>query len=732
MLAIYGGSSPLQTKILIPSGAVVGEASEENNFLDIISPAFEFARGNALPLGATIQRGGINFSVFSERAAGVTLVLYRVGVQDPVVEFPLDPRVNRSGNIWHAFVGGIDPGIQYGYRMRGSPSTADPINHFDPGVVLLDPYARGCVRAPQPASDSSPPQFLRRSVIVDTQFDWDHDQPLDHPWADSILYELHVRAFTKHANSGVNSPGTFAGLSQKIPYLKDLGVTAVELMPVTEFDELDNPRTDPTTQRRLVNFWGYHPLSFFAPHLPYGSDQSPEGTLREMKEMVAAFHSSEIEVILDVVFNHTGEGGTDHATSSFRGMDNSVYYLVDPATGEYMDYSGCGNTLNCNHPVVRDFVLDCLRYWVTELHIDGFRFDLASILGRGKNGEVLANPPLIERIAADPILARTKLIAEAWDARGLYQVGSFPEGKRWAEWNGRFRDDVRKFLIGEPGVVPALATRLTGSADLYQSGGRAPYHSINFVTCHDGFTLADLVSYNQKHNEANGEGNRDGASDNNSWNCGHEGPTEQDEITTLRIRQIKNAATLLLLSHGVPMLLAGDEMGRTQGGNNNLYCHDTEVSWIDWALVHKNASLLLFFRRLIAFRKSHRALRRNSFVGDGNSSSIEMVWHGTRLFHPDWCPDSRSLALHLSESEDGIAQDHIYLISNAYWESLSFELPRIGDWHWARVIDTSAATPHDMVAAGDESRLECQDRYTVQPRSTVVLLGKMADAPRRS
>ncbi len=688
--------------------------------LEVISESFAFSRGRALPLGATRDHEGINFSVFSQHATGVTLVLYRPGAAEPVAEFPLDPRENRTGNVWHARVTGIDPGIEYGYRVSRDKDWDEPAHRFDTSRVLLDPYARGCVRITLP----HPQRPVRRSVIVDTSFDWQHDRSIDRPLVDSIIYELHVRAFTRDPSAGVKSPGTFAGLAEKIPYLQKLGITAVELMPVVEFDEQDNPRRDPLTLQPLVNFWGYHPLAYFAPHLPYGSTSSPEATLYDLKKMVRAFHHAGIEVLLDVVFNHSGEGSARDQISSLRGIDNSVYYLVDPATGVDRDYSGCGNTLNCNHPVVRDFVLDCLRYWVTEVHIDGFRFDLASILGRGRDGEVLANPPLIERIAADPILARTKLIAEAWDATGLYQVGSFPYGSRWAEWNGKFRDDVRRFVRGEPGMVPTLATRLAGSADLYQASGRAPWHGINFVTCHDGFTLTDLVSFGNKHNQANGEENRDGAANDLSWNCGCEGPTAAQQIVAVRKRQARNLATLLLLSQGVPMLLYGDEIGRTQRGNNNLYCHDNPISWVDWSLASENKSLLRFFAYLIAFRKAHRVLRRDSFVPRKGDREFSMNWHGTSLFHPNWNSDSHWLALHLSEAYAGKEIDHIYLMTSAYWEPLSFELPRVAGWYWCRVIDTSLSAPLDIADPGREQELISQDAYFLQPRSTVVLLGK--------
>jgi len=393
--------------------------------------------------------------------------------------------------------------------------------------------------------------------------------PLGHPLADTIIYELHVRGFTQHPSAGVANPGTFKGLSEKIPYLKELGITAIELMPVTEFNENETVFTHPDTGERLKNFWGYSPLSFFAPKSAYSSD--PKAPLAEFRDMVKAMHRADIEVILDIVYNHTAEGGGDGPTTSFRGIDNTIYYLLDPWTRAYLNFSGCGNTCNCNHPVVRSLIMDALRWWVVHMHVDGFRFDLASILGRDQEGHVLANPPVVEMIAEDPILADSKIIAEAWDAAGLYQVGSFSDHRRWAEWNGRFRDDVRAFMCGHPGRVPALATRIAGSSDLYQDDGRRPYNSINFITSHDGFTLEDLVSYNHKHNRINGENNRDGDNNNLSWNSGEEGKTENAEILQLRGRRIRTMAVILLLSQGVPMLVAGDEFGRSQKGNNNAW-----------------------------------------------------------------------------------------------------------------------------------------------------------------
>ena len=550
-------------------------------------------------MGATAVRGGVNFAIYSKKASAVTLVIIGADETKPSLEFPLDPKFHKTGDVWHCFLAGVEPGMHYAYRINDR--------------LLFDPYGKAVSGRPKWDMSADVPL---RSVVADDRFAWRHDQPLGIPLADSVIYELHVRGFTQHGSSRVVRPGTCVGLGEKIPYLQSLGITAVELLPVTEFNENDNPRTNPATNERLLDYWGYNPLSFFAPKLSYSAAADPLGAVREFKTMVRTFHDAGIEVILDVVFNHTGEGGPNGPTVSWRGIDEPTYYMIDPVTGAYMDFSGTGNTLNCNHPVVRGQIADCLRYWVTEMHVDGFRFDLASILGRDQDGAPLAKPPLLEQIAGDPVLAGTKLIAEAWDAAGLYQVGSFPAWGRWAEWNGKFRDDIRRFVKGDAGMVPALADRVSGSADLYQNSGREPYHSINFVTCHDGFTLADLVSYDEKHNEANGEGDRDGANDNSSWNCGVEGSTNDPAIQALRQRQVKNLAALLLLSHGTPMILAGDELGRSQQGNNNSYCQDNDLSWIQWGLEKSNAELLRFFRNLIAARCEHAILRLGSYLRD--------------------------------------------------------------------------------------------------------------------
>ncbi len=705
------------------------------NLLDIVNDEFEISRGTPLPLGATLVREGINFAVFSSNATSVWLVLFEPGANEPIAEFPFDPVFNRTGDIWHAFVRGIASNIEYGYRVDKSDNIAKHVHRFDQSKVLIDPYAKALFGGETwGRSESDQPGSQRRwqSLITEDRFDWEFDQPLNIPLSESVIYELHVRGFTCRENSEVQNPGTYAGLIEKIPYLKELGVTAVELLPINEFSETDTDRTNPTTGETLVNFWGYHSVGFFAPKASYASAKQPGAQVIEFKNLVKAFHKAGIEVILDVVFNHTAEGNQMGPTVSFRGLDNSIYYLIDPYSGEYHNYTGCGNTINCNHPVVRDMILECLRYWVMEMHVDGFRFDLASVLGRGRDGSVLSNPPLLERIAADPVLRNTKLIAEAWDAAGVYQVGTFPSWGRWAEWNAKFRDDIRCFIKGEPGIVSLLANRLMGSPDVYSGWGRTPHNQINFITCHDGFTLADLVSYNYKHNKANGEDSRDGCDYNCSWNCGHEGPADQPglipaysaiEIEALRRRQIRNFASLLLLSRGVPMLLAGDEFGRTQQGNNNAYCQDNELSWIDWSLVEQNADLLRFFRLLMQFRKNHPALA-HGLTDTPESDPVSVTWHGVEPETPDWSFESRSLALQLSDTTDKKQRD-IYVVANSYWELLEFKLPYLkGNQRWHRVIDTTLESPRDIAEPGEEPVINPRSSYKVGPRSVVVLLGK--------
>jgi len=684
-----------------------------------------------LPFGVTETRRGLNFAVFSKHATAVTLVLFGRRRDAPVLELPLDVTTHRTGHVWHVEIAGLDHGTRYGWRAARDGGDA-PVHRYDPTAVLIDPYATALTggsrwgtvepRDGEPRVTRWP---RRRSLYVGTGFDWDGTRPPRIALEDKVIYELHVRGFTRHASAGVAHPGTFFGLIEKIPYLLDLGVTTVELLPVYEFDELEPRLVDPTTGQRLLNYWGYSPLCFFAPKASYASFGFDGAQVLEFRTMVREFHRAGLEVMLDVVFNHTAEAPLPPGEPplSLRGLDNATYYLVDPITGEYLDFSGCGNTLNCNHPVVRNLIIDALRYWVAEMHVDGFRFDLASILGRGQNGEVLANPPVLERIANDPVIADATLIAEAWDAAGLYQVGTFPSFRRWAEWNGPFRDDVRHFVRGDPGFTAALASRLAGSADIFEHSGRSPSHSINFVTCHDGFTLADLVSFNEKYNIANGEDNRDGHNDNVSWNCGAEGPSDDPAVRALRARQSRNFLTLLLCAQGTPMLLAGDELGRTQRGNNNAYCQDNEISWLDWTLIESHRDLHRFTTLLIAFRAAHPVLRHRDYLtGEPNGSldRSDVTWHGVRVGKPDFGSQSRSLAMHLGGEHAPEPDCDLYLAANAWVQDLVFELPAPPPGaRWLRVVDTAEASPRDILAPGHEEAVA--GAITVRARSIVLL-----------
>jgi isoamylase len=677
--------------------------------------------GHTAPIGATVLDGGANFSLFSRTAGGVELLFFDREVDaKPSSVVALDPAAHRTYHYWHAFVPGVRPGQIYGYRVHGPSEPARGLR-FDPTKVLLDPYGRGVV---VPAGYS--PEAARRpgdnaatamkSVVVDpAAYDWEGDAPLRLPSARTVIYEMHVRGFTRHPSSGVKDEirGTYAGLAEKISYLKDLGVTAVELLPVFAFDTRACPPG-------LVNYWGYQPVSYFSPHPQYSSRRDPLGPVDEFRDMVKALHRAGIEVILDVVFNHTAEGNHVGPTLCFRGIDNPNYYILDSSDrARYADYTGCGNTLNANHPVVRRMILDSLRYWVTEMHVDGFRFDLASILARDSSGHPLPNPPVLWDIESDPALAGTKLIAEAWDAAGLYQVGSFI-GDAWKEWNGRFRDDVRDFFRGEPGAVRRVADRIIGSPEVYGHKCREAEQSVNFVTCHDGFTLNDLVSYDRKHNETNGENNRDGADDNRSWNCGVEGPTDDPAVEDLRNRQVKNFLTATLFSLGVPMILMGDEVRRTQGGNNNNYCHDDETNWFDWSLVEKHADVHRFVKLLLA-----RRLLRDVEHERQRTSLTELIagaskaWHGVKPHQPDWGGDSRSVAFSAEVRREKLV---VHLILNAYWETLEFELPPAapGGGSWRRWIDTALPSPQDIVEWRAAPPVP-GTAYRAGPRSVVVL-----------
>jgi isoamylase len=681
--------------------------------------------GQSSPLGATVCPGGTNFSVYSRSASGVELLLFdREDDSRPGRVIPIDPALNRTYHYWHTFVPGVQPGQIYGYRVQGPYDPADGMR-FDPTKVLLDPYGRGVAVPKNYNRDAAGRQgdnaaTAMKSIVVDpSTYDWQGDMPLKHPSSRTIVYEMHVRGFTRHASSGVaeESRGTFAGLIEKIPYLQQLGITAVELLPVFQFDSQDCPPG-------LVNYWGYAPVSFFAPHRAYSSRPGPLDPVDEFRDMVKALHRSGIEVILDVVFNHTAEGDQTGPTLSFRGLCNGTYYILEQDRSRYANYSGTGNTLNANNTVVRRMILDSLRYWVEEMHVDGFRFDLASILGRGGSGQLLPNPPVLWDIESDPALAGIKLIAEAWDAAGLYQVGSFI-GDSWQEWNGRFRDDVRSFFRGEEGSVTRYADRILGSPEIYAHKAREAEQSVNFVTCHDGFTLNDLVSYDTKHNEANGEDDRDGTNDNRSWNCGFEGPTDDPAVEKLRNRQVKNFLSTTLLSLGVPMIAMGDEARRTQRGNNNAYCQDNETSWFDWTLVTKHADV----HRFVTLLAARRLLRSVEPERERESLTqllreAKRVWHGVKLNQPDWSPSSHSLALTFEAEKDGLL---FYSIRNAYWEPLDFDLPPLDQEYgplWRRWIDTSLDSPNDIAEWQQAPAVPCST-YRAEAHSVVVLFADL-------
>jgi glycogen operon protein len=675
--------------------------------------------GESFPLGSTIFPGGVNFSLYCKNGTGVELLLFdHVDDIEPSKVIQLRPKRNRTYHYWHMFVTGIANGQLYAYRIQG-PYAPEKGHRYDPANVLLDPYAH-VVAVPvaydrfafeQPGKKTP----AMKSVVADLSlYDWEDDRHLRRPFAKTVIYEMHVGGFTRNPNSMVDPSkrGTYAGLIEKIPYLKDLGITAVELLPVFQFDEQDCPKGH-------VNYWGYCPVSFFAPHQGYSSSKEPLSVLNEFRDMVKAFHRAGIEVILDVVFNHTAEGDHKGPSYCFKGIDNGIYYILEEDKNRYANYSGTGNTLNANQPIVRRMIIDSLHFWVTEMHVDGFRFDLASILARDEKGRPIENPPVLWDIESDPVFAGVKLIAEAWDAAGLYQVGSFT-GDNWKEWNGKFRDDVRSFIKEDEGTVTKLVTRLSGSPDMYRHKEREPEQSINFVTCHDGFTLNDLVSYNIKHNEANGEENRDGNNDNLSWNCGVEGPTDDPAVESLRNRQVKNFFAITLMAIGAPMILMGDEVRRTQYGNNNAYCQNNELSWFDWNLVEKHTGIYRFVNYLIHARlqrdiaKAEYSMNLNQLL-----STASVTMHGVKLNQPDWSHYSHSIAI-TSRSFSGSVMVHNIL--NAYHEALEFELPQLDNTcQWKLWIDTALDSPDDICNWNDVSVI-VNEKYLVQPHSVVILV----------
>lgn len=710
---------------------------------------FSVKPGTPLPLGARPVAEGVNFSVFSRNAEAMILAIYATPQDgEPILEFRLDPRMNRTGDIWHVLVHGLKAGALYLWRADG-PYIPQKGLRYNVHKALLDPYAKAltgnfvweleAARAYDPKSpdldlsfsDEDDAARMPKCIVVADEFDWRGDRPLNYPLRHCVIYEAHVRGLSLHPSAKVEHPGTFRGVVESIPYLKDLGVTSLELLPVQEYDEFENPRSNPRTGERLANYWGYSTIAFFAPKGGYASAGSEGQQVGEFKFMVRELHAAGIEVILDIVFNHTAEGSELGPSLSFRGLDNRVYYILDEDQRFYRNYSGCGNTLNCNHPVARSLIMDCLRYWVAEMHVDGFRFDLGSILGRDQKGRLLENPPVIEEIAEDPLLRHTKIIAEAWDAAGAYQVGWFPGG-RWAEWNDRYRDDVKRFWRGDERAVQSFATRLTGSSDLYLRDGRKPFHSINFITSHDGFTLNDLVSYNGKHNEENGEGNRDGHDSNFSFNYGYEGPCPNLEIEAVRNRQMKNFFATLLFSIGTPMLLGGDEFRRTQRGNNNAYCQNNETSWFDYDLITRHGDVRRFVREAIAFRLRHPAFRRPEFFTgkDADYNAIpDITWFDERGKSPDWARIERRIAWRIDGSKADILHDRddndFLLICNADPEAFAWRLCRAPMGRlWHRIVDTARASPADFLPAGSEELVVPQEEYHMAGRSFVLFMSK--------
>ena len=660
--------------------------------------------GRVLPFGATIVEGGVNFSISSSNATSCSLALFRRHEPEPYVVIPLTDEF-RIGNVFAVIVYDLDyEDTEYGYTFDG-PNDFTAGHWFDPTKILIDPYAKIIsgrdVWGEGPSGDGE----LRplRSRILQNDFDWQGDAPLETPLEDLVIYEMHVRGHTAHPSSGAKYPGTFAAVREKIPYLKDLGINTVELLPVYEFDEFENWRYSPDGSTKLMNYWGYSTVGFFAPKAGFAATGHLGMQADEFKTLVRDLHKNGLEVLLDVVFNHTAEGNENGPYISFRGIDNKTYYMLTPE-GWYYNFSGTGNTLNCNNPVVRNMILDCLRYWASEYHIDGFRFDLASILGRDQAGAPMDSPPLLENLAFDPVLGKCKLIAEAWDAGGMYQVGTFPSWGRWCEWNGRYRDDVRRFLRGDPGMTWVTAQSMQGSPHIYDPRYRGNCASVNFITAHDGFTMMDLFTYNEKQNLANGEDNRDGSNDNYSWDCRAPGATEE-ETNALRRKMVKNALTILLTSLGVPMLLAGDEFGNSQRGNNNTYCQDNDISWLNWEDLERNRDIFEHTQKLIALRKSHRCLRSPSGdPGDTKNGYPPVSYHGVE----PWKADMNGKMLGMMFCGD---DEFVYVGMNMHWEGNDFRLPDLpGGFHWSVYV----ASDEDVTDKGDGA-------VYVTPRSTMIM-----------
>ena len=649
---------------------------------DVIE-GFEVRPGFYEIYGATAIPGGVNFTVHSNQATSCELLLFHRTENEPyaIIKFPEHYRI---GNLYSMIVFRLDiEEFEYVYRIDGPYNKSKGII-FDKTKFILDPYAKAVTGQSVWGSRPVPGSHYKARVVKD-DFDWGNiKQPLI-PMEDLVIYEMHVRGFTMDQTSKVTNPGSYDGIREKIPYLKELGVNAIELMPIFEFDELRDRRV--VNGKVLLDYWGYNTISFFAPNTSYSARVEYNREGNELKQLIKTLKENGIEVILDVVFNHTAEGNEDGPFFSFKGIDNNIYYMLTPE-GYYYNFSGCGNTLNCNHPIVQQMIIDCLRYWVTSYRVDGFRFDLASILGRNEDGSPMSKPPLLQSLAFDPILGKVKLIAEAWDAGGLYQVGSFPSWSRWAEWNGKYRDDIRSFLKGDAGMAAAAVSRITGSTDMYHQEIRGKNASVNFITCHDGFTLYDMYSYNGKHNEDNGWNNTDGSDNNLSWNCGVEGETDDESVIALRRRLIRNACAVLMCSRGTPMFLAGDEFGNTQFGNNNAYCQDNIISWLDWSYLQKNKALFEFFKNMIEFRKTHNVIRENTQRCSLDFPNISL--HGDLPWNLEYAYDTRLIGVMFAGIDGNTGMDDIvFLAINTHWEKNRMKLPNlIPGLFWNKVVDT--------------------------------------------
>lgn len=696
----------------------------------------------AMSFGAVLTPSGVNFSLYSKNATKVVLHLFEKATsKQSYKQIELDPVLNKTGDIWHIFVKDLKEGTLYLYKVDGPYNPPEGLR-FNYSKYLFDPYAKAFTKGSVFTSYNKMHEGLisgndtgeladlsdfPKCVVINDNFNWEDDKPLNYPLDKTIIYETHLKGFTASKSSKVKAAGTFKGMTEKIDYLKSLGITSVELLPVFEFDEFENSNVNPATGKKLVNYWGYSTIGFFAPKTSYAYDKSDGGAVTEFKEMVKQFHKAGIEVILDVVYNHTAEGNEHGYSFCFRGLENDVYYhLPQNEKQYYMNYSGCGNSFNCNHPVVCQLIIDSLRYWVLNMHVDGFRFDLASILTRAQNGSVPEIPYLTQAISEDPYLSKTKIIAEPWDCDGLYQLGNFPAGSssRWSEWNGKFRDDIRRFMRGDSNTATAAATRIAGSSDCYNHNGKSPLTGINFITAHDGFTLNDLVTYNYKHNEENGENNRDGTDENFSYNHGFEGECSNPKIENLRLQKIKNFLLFLFTSQGVPMLLGGDEMRRTQNGNNNAYCQDNDLSWIDWNLAEKNTGLIRYTKELISLRKNHPVFRRTDFFKDDYDkiNENEIIWYDMNAKNPDW----NTLTGFLGFKLNGLSKDNdFYLAVNMDIYDLTINLPSLPDGKkWYRIADTSFESPQDILENDHEEYLEEQKRYVLISSSAIILIAK--------